>query len=100
MGSRRTEVLGTEVVTQRNELRPLAGGFSGNTQSKVNCQVLDGRTELTNGGLTGSGLLNVGQFGLEVILLPTNLFVPLPPSRSTQPVIFLCCQASHVRLRR
>lgn len=41
MGSRRTGVLGVEVVIQRNELQTTGSkGFSGNTQPKVNFLML------------------------------------------------------------
>ena len=54
--------------------------------------------ELTDVRLIGSGLLNVGQFGLEVILLSTNLFVPLfPPellNRNFSLLPRLSCEAS------
>lgn len=91
----RTGVLGAEVVIQR----PLAGEFSGSTQPKVNFKCLDCSMELTNVRLIGSGLLNVGQFGLEVILLSTNLFVPPLPQKYSA-IIFFSCQASHMELLR
>lgn len=70
----------------------MAGEPSGDVHPEVKLQMsgLQHSTDFTPVRLTGSQLLNVGQFGLEVVLLARNLSVTLCPPRNSRPHGFPC----------